>query len=150
MIIKKILAFAASITSLHILIIFFIVDSNAENKNIKLYSHDEGILSIMYHRFNESKYPSTNIQMDIFKKHIELIRDSQVNFYDPKDLVDNFSIVVLELNDDHRRIVHCWTTTRSEHKEKVKKGFSSETDFYAYCARKIRDLSLIFIVQSSN
>ena len=96
MIIKKILAFAASITSLHILIIFFIVDSNAEDKNIKLYSHDEGILSIMYHRFNESKYPSTNIQMDIFKKHIELIRDSQVNFYDPKDLVDNFSIVKKE------------------------------------------------------
>ncbi len=34
--------------------------------------------------------------MDIFKKHIELIRDSQVNFYDPKDLVDNFSIVKKE------------------------------------------------------
>ena len=51
---------------------------------------------------------------------------------DPASEVDNFSIVVLELNDDHRRIVYSWTTTRSEHKEKVKKGFSSETDFYAY------------------
>ena len=29
----------------------------------------------MYHRFNESKYPSTNIQMEIFKEHIELIKD---------------------------------------------------------------------------
>ena len=59
---------------------------------------------------------------------------------DPASEVDNFSIVVLEVNPDHRRIVHCWTTTRSKHREKVKKGFSKETDFYAYCARKIRDL----------
>lgn len=59
---------------------------------------------------------------------------------DPASEVDNFSIVVLELSGNHRRIVHCWTTTRSEHREKVKKGYSAETDFYAYCARKIRDL----------
>lgn len=63
---------------------------------------------------------------------------------DPASEVDNFSIVVLEMNADHRRIVHCWTTTRSEHKEKVKKGYSTETDFYSYCARKIRDLMLLF------
>ena len=48
---------------------------------------------------------------------------------DPASEVDNFSIVVLELHPDHRRIVHCWTTNRSEHKEKVKSGFVSETDF---------------------
>ena len=63
---------------------------------------------------------------------------------DPASEVDNFSIVVLELHPDHSRIVHCWTTTRSEHKEKVKKGVSAETDFYAYCARKIRDLMRLF------
>ena len=63
---------------------------------------------------------------------------------DPASEVDNFSIVVLEVHNDHRRIVHCWTTTRSEHKEKVKKGYSTETDFYSYCARKIRDLMLLF------
>ena len=63
---------------------------------------------------------------------------------DPASEVDNFSIIVLEVNEDHRRIVHCWTTTRSEHKEKVKKGYSTETDFYSYCARKIRDLMKLF------
>ena len=63
---------------------------------------------------------------------------------DPASEVDNFSIVVLEVNPDHRRIVHCWTTTRSEHKEKVKKGYSSESDFYSYCARKIRDLMVLY------
>lgn len=63
---------------------------------------------------------------------------------DPASEVDNFSIIVLEINHDHRRIVHCWTTNRSEHKEKVKRGYSTETDFYSYCARKIRDLMRIF------
>ena len=59
---------------------------------------------------------------------------------DPASEVDNFSIVVLEIAPDHRKIVHCWTTNRSEHKAKVKKGYASETDYYAYCARKIREL----------
>jgi hypothetical protein len=63
---------------------------------------------------------------------------------DPASEVDNFSIVVLEVHPTHRRIVHCWTTTRSEHKEKVKRGYSTEKDFYAYCARKIRDLMNLF------
>lgn len=63
---------------------------------------------------------------------------------DPASEVDNFSIVVLELHSDHRRIAHCWTTNRGEHKEKVKSGIISETDFYAYCARKIRDLMKVF------
>jgi len=63
---------------------------------------------------------------------------------DPASEVDNFSIVVLEVNQDHRKIVHCWTTNREQHKEKVKSGFSSETDFYSYCAKKIRDLMRIF------
>ena len=81
----------------------------------------------------------------VFEAKLMGDRDKKYVFgVDPASEVDNFSIVVLELNDDHRRIVHCWTTTRSEHKEKVKKGFSSETDFYAYCARKIRDLMKLF------
>jgi hypothetical protein len=63
---------------------------------------------------------------------------------DPASEVDNFSIVVLEVNPDHRRIVHCWTTNRSEHKMKVKSGYSAESDFYSYCARKIRDLMKMY------
>ena len=92
MIIKKIFSFAASIINLFIFIFFNTVNSNAEDNNIKIYSKDEGILSIMYHRFNESRYPSTNIQMDIFKKHIKLIEDSNFNFYNPKDFEKNFNL----------------------------------------------------------
>lgn len=63
---------------------------------------------------------------------------------DPASEVDNFSIVVLEAHEDHRRIVYCWTTNRGRHKEQLKAGLANETDFYSYCARKIRELMKIF------
>jgi len=44
----------------------------------------------MYHRFNESKYPSTNIQMNIFKEHMQLIKNSEFNFLHSKELENNF------------------------------------------------------------
>ena len=44
----------------------------------------------MYHRFNETKYPSTNIQMDIFKEHIKIINNSEYTFYNAEEFKDNF------------------------------------------------------------
>ena len=61
MIIKKILSPATSIISLFILSLFLNFSSKSDENNIKFYSEDNGILSIMYHRFNEHEYPSTNI-----------------------------------------------------------------------------------------
>ncbi len=46
----------------------------------------------MYHRFNENKYPSTNIRMEIFKKQMKIIRDSKYEFYDPNKLEKEFNI----------------------------------------------------------
>ena len=46
----------------------------------------------MYHRFNENKYPSTNIKMDIFKEHINIIRNSTFNFHNPNIFVEQFNI----------------------------------------------------------
>ncbi len=45
----------------------------------------------MYHRFNENKYPSTNIKMDIFKEHIDIIRNSSFNFHNPNDFENKFN-----------------------------------------------------------
>ncbi len=67
-------------------------NSNAQENNVKYFSNDEGVLSIMYHRFNEFKYPSTNISMDVFKSHVELILDSDFKFYHPKDFENEFNI----------------------------------------------------------
>ncbi len=74
----------------------FISNTKADEKNIKYYSNDMGILSLMYHRFDENKYPSTNIQMDIFTKQIEIIKNLKYKFYDPKDLTKNFHTIKLE------------------------------------------------------
>jgi len=94
--VKKILSLAASIIKLFIIILLFSFNSKAEEKNIKYYSDDKGILSLMYHRFDENKYPSTNIAMDIFKKQINIIKNLKYNFYDPKDLEKNFQTTKVE------------------------------------------------------
>ena len=49
-----------------------------------------GIIVLMYHRFNENKYPSTNIQMDIFKNQIKIIKESNYKFYNPYFFEKNF------------------------------------------------------------
>ena len=90
MIIKKILFFAASIISLLFIQFLIINNSNSEEDNSKYYSNDNGILSIMYHRFNENKYPSTNIKMDIFEKQMKIIKNLGYEFYDPKFFLDEF------------------------------------------------------------
>ena len=51
-----------------------------------------GIISLMYHRFDEIKYPSTNIRMDVFKEHIKIINNAKYEFYNPDDLNLNFSL----------------------------------------------------------
>jgi len=94
--VKKILFLAASTIKLFIIILLFISNSKAEKTIIKYYSDDKGILSLMYHRFNEDRYPSTNIQMDIFKQQIEIIKKLKYNFYDPKNLEENFHIAKTE------------------------------------------------------
>jgi len=94
--VKKILSLVASITKLFIIILLFNSNSKAEEQNIKSYSDDKGILALMYHRFDEDKYPSTNIQMDVFKQQIKIIRNSKYNFYNPRDLEKNFDITKTE------------------------------------------------------
>ena len=54
----------------------------------------------MYHRFDESKYPSTNIQLDIFKKQLEIIEKEKIKFIHPKNFEKSLS-----LNKDQRKIL---------------------------------------------
>ena len=50
---------------------------------------DFGIISLMYHRFNENKYPSTNIRIDDFKKHLQIIEENKIKFINPKNFEEN-------------------------------------------------------------
>jgi peptidoglycan/xylan/chitin deacetylase (PgdA/CDA1 family) len=90
--VKHIFLPAASIIKLFIVFFLLITNSKAEDNNIKQYSNDEGVLSIMYHRFDENKYPSTNIQMNIFLEQIQLIKDLNYDFIHPENFEKNFSI----------------------------------------------------------
>ena len=40
---------------------------------------DFGIITIMYHRFEENKYPSTNIRINDFKNHLQMIKKVILN-----------------------------------------------------------------------
>ena len=63
---------------------------------------------------------------------------------DPASEQDNFSIIILEVSNICSKVVYCWTTNRSNFKERQKTGLVSEHDFYGFCARKIRNLMKIF------
>jgi len=63
---------------------------------------------------------------------------------DPASEQDNFSIVILELHSDHTRIVYCWTTNRKDFQRRKRAGLVESSDFYGFCARKIRSLMSVF------
>ncbi len=46
----------------------------------------------MYHRFEENKYPSTNIKIEDFKKHLSLIKESDFKFISYKEFEDSVNI----------------------------------------------------------
>ena len=58
--------------------------SSSKNDNIE----DYGIISLMYHRFEENKYPSTNIRIDDFKKHLSIIENNNIKFINPNNFED--------------------------------------------------------------
>ncbi len=47
----------------------------------------------MYHRFEENDYPSTNIRINVFKKHLNLIKENKLEFLSPKDFDIEFNRV---------------------------------------------------------
>ena len=47
----------------------------------------------MYHRFGENKYPSTNIKIDVFQKHINIIQEKKFSFLNPKNFKFEFNNV---------------------------------------------------------
>jgi len=55
--------------------------SNSSLENIE----DFGIISLMYHRFEENKYPSTNIKIIDFQKQLDIIENSNIEFVNPNN-----------------------------------------------------------------
>ena len=88
---NKILSLAASTIKSTILFLLIFFHSNISSEEVTQYNpDDQGVLSIMYHRFEENKYPSTNIRMNIFLEHIATIKDNGFEFYNPKLFSEEF------------------------------------------------------------
>ena len=70
--------------------------SNTTYMNIE----DFGIISVMYHRFEENKYPSTNIKLNDFKKHLKIIEENKISFVNPNNFDEE-----LKKNKKKRKIL---------------------------------------------
>ena len=70
--------------------------SSTEIKNID----DFGIISLMYHRFEENKYPSTNIKIKEFINHIKILEDNNIRFVKPKKFEEE-----MRNNKDQRKVL---------------------------------------------
>ncbi len=62
---------------------------------------DFGIITIMYHRFEENKYPSTNIKIEDFKEHIELIKKNEIKFINPS----NFEYELINNKNERKLLI---------------------------------------------
>jgi hypothetical protein len=63
---------------------------------------------------------------------------------DPASEVDNFAIIVMELHQEHQRVVYSWTTNKKDFQNRKKLGLTEVNDYYGFCVRKIRDLMQVF------
>ena len=66
----------------YLLIIIF-TNTNSYSENNRYFEFDKGIIALMYHRFDENKYPSTNIKMNIFKEQMGIIKKLNIQFLHP-------------------------------------------------------------------
>ncbi len=55
----------------------------------KLFAAENSAAVFVYHRFGENKYPSTNIKMLQFKKHIEELKKNNYNVVPLEEIVDS-------------------------------------------------------------
>ena len=87
------------------MILLILVTSKSFAINISSLNTKAGLISLMYHRFNENKYPSTNIQNDVFLKHLDEIDKSKleiITFKKFKEIMKgniNKSYVMLTIDD---------------------------------------------------
>tara|TARA_B110001452_G_scaffold71717_1_gene57918 strand:- start:542 stop:1597 length:1056 start_codon:yes stop_codon:yes gene_type:complete len=68
-----------------IFIIFLFPQNKLYSLSFEENIDDFGIITLMYHRFDENKYPSTNIKIEDFKKQLDIIEKQNIHFVNPKN-----------------------------------------------------------------
>ena len=85
---------------INLFIASLIFQNNLYSDNVTSDIDDFGIISLMYHRFEENKYPSTNIKINDFKTHLKIIEENNIKFINPKDFENE-----LKNNKTQRKIL---------------------------------------------
>ncbi len=106
-----------SLIIIFFLTLFPITKSYSESNNFE----DYGIIAIMYHRFNENKYPSTNIRIDDFTKHINLIKAGNFKFIKAEDFENHINLknterkILLTIDDGFESFyLNAWPILKAE------------------------------------
>jgi len=63
-----------------VLILLLLSISKSFGINLNDLNTRQGVITLMYHRFDENKYPSTNIRNEIFIEHLKEINKSGIEF----------------------------------------------------------------------
>ena len=106
-----------SLIIIFFLTLFPITKSYSESNSFE----DYGIIAIMYHRFNENKYPSTNIRIDDFTKHINLIKAGNFKFIKAEDFENHINLknterkILLTIDDGFESFyLNAWPILKAE------------------------------------
>lgn len=60
------------------------------NEDVKASENNDYATVLMYHRFNDSKYPSTSISSELFESHLQYLKKKNYSVLPITDLVDFF------------------------------------------------------------
>jgi peptidoglycan/xylan/chitin deacetylase (PgdA/CDA1 family) len=63
-----------------IILITFLIIANLSAVNSQEYQNEKGIIGLMYHRFEENKYPTTNVRLKEFNLQLEIINQNKIEF----------------------------------------------------------------------
>ena len=82
---------------------------------------DKGVIVLMYHRFEENRYPSTNIKIADFVKQIDLIKKNDFNFINAGDFENSLlnhktkKKILLTIDDAFKSFYdHAWPILKHE------------------------------------
>ena len=60
------------------------------NEDVKASENNDYATVLMYHRFNDNKYPSTSISSELFESHLKYLKKKNYSVLPITDLVDFF------------------------------------------------------------
>jgi len=70
---------------IYLLILLLLSISKSLGVTLNNLNTNKGIITLMYHRFNENKYPSTNVRMEVFIEHLKEIDNLGIKFISLKE-----------------------------------------------------------------